>query len=243
MIVQRGVYVVTCALAIIVGACGENSPNPLAPTNTTSPSNPSSSALKHSEGDSPATPPLDLSGLSEAARAFVLAANIDNPHWLFGAVTIWPRGVPIKTYLQDLSVSDQLRIKQFYEEVTGGGVILELVNTPEEAERGIRIFHALLPPQIPDGICGFTSPTAENHVITSATGYVALGLKPDCYGGDGWMLAVYAHEVGHALGSMGHQFEPYDQTMSAPPSLEVRATPPFREGMTYLYRQISGARP
>jgi hypothetical protein len=228
-------------LTVLVSACGGTSP--------VAPSGAGSTPTIPTPVPTPApVQPLDLSGLSEGARNFIQAANLDG--YGRGWVTIWPMEAPVKVYAEGLSSEGRLLVAQYWRDVTGGSMILQFVDTPAESLNGITLYRAVPPPStspVLDAACGLARvERIESGVIKRASGYVIVGLRPGCMippNPLSWEIVAYAHEIGHCLGISDHHFPPGEQVMSGPSSNTLIATAVFREAMTWLYRQTPGAKP
>lgn len=182
-----------------------------------------------------------LPPLSTEGRSFVTSSNLN---WTpgggaFGAVKRW-NNFPISIRADRSVSSDELeKAVDFWQSVTNGKIRFRVVSFSADADI---VFSLQWPP--PDNImvsertCAVGWPrTVLNNVIVSGAVYID-SVKANCSIESG----ILAHEIGHALGLLGHT-APETDVMSPNLPLPLRASPLLTEVINWLYSVEPGTRP
>jgi len=179
------------------------------------------------------TPWSQLPPLSQAAKDFIVAFNIDK----YGAVTRWTDS-SISVYADPgfprQSVVDAT---QLWTSTSGGKLVFTITDNQASA-RIVLTFSNNLPPEAICGVEGPSMTSISNFVITS--GHGEYRNTQACAGGDQWKVGL-AHGIGHILGLGGHTAPSTDLMSSAGPFWQMSSL--LSEIINWLYSVPPGTRP
>ena len=182
-----------------------------------------------------------LPPLSTEGRSFVTSSNLNwtSGGGASGAVKRW-NNFPISIRADRSVSSDELeKAVDFWQSLTNGKIRFRMVSSSADADM---VLSLQWPP--PDNImvsertCAVGWPrTVLNNVIVSGAVYID-SVKANCSIESG----ILAHEIGHALGLLGHTASDTDVMSPALPS-PLRASPLLTEVINWLYSVEPGTRP
>ena len=202
-----------------------------------------SGALRIAVSPSSTVPWSRLPPLSSEGRSFITSSNLDwaSGGGAAGAVKRW-NSFPISIRADRNISSDQVEeAVDFWQSLTNGKIRFRVV--PFSSDASIVLSLQWPPPNnimVSERTCAVGGPgTVSNNVIVSGAAYFD-SIKANC----GLGAAVLAHEIGHALGLLGHTASDTDVMSAAVSSASgVRASPLLSEVINWLYSVEPGTRP